>query len=180
MPMPAPAWFPDSVPTALLQLLAMAVLEDFGLYWGHRVQHEVPSLWRIHRMHHSIDTPTPWSTLYIHRTDAILQGSLPMLFAVMVLRPLPGVIYVSYALRVAENALNHTGLDHWLVNLLTLKSLPLRAQAAHHDAHHKYSNYAGHAKNYGETFWVWDWLFGTGGKACGMTQGALAQAAKAA
>jgi hypothetical protein len=27
-------WFPETVPAALLQLLQLAVLADFGLYWG--------------------------------------------------------------------------------------------------------------------------------------------------
>lgn len=25
----------------------------------------------------------------------------------------------------------------------------------------RYSNHAHNAKNYGESFWVWDWMFGT-------------------
>ena len=33
-----------------------------------------------------------------------------------------------------------------------------------HDAHHKYSNYAENAKNFGENFLLWDWAFGTLGK----------------
>lgn len=42
-----------------------------------------------------------------------------------------------------------------------LQVLPLRASIAHHDAHHKYSNHHLNAKNYSETFWVWDALFKT-------------------
>lgn len=42
-----------------------------------------------------------------------------------------------------------------------LQVLPLRASIAHHDAHHKYSNHHLNAKNYGETFWIWDAMFGT-------------------
>ena len=48
-----------------------------------------------------------------------------------------------------------------VVDLLTLKILPLRARIAHHDYHHKFSCHAGSAKNYGEAFWIWDWVFGT-------------------
>jgi sterol desaturase/sphingolipid hydroxylase (fatty acid hydroxylase superfamily) len=42
-----------------------------------------------------------------------------------------------------------------------LQVLPFRASIGHHDAHHKYSNHALRAKNYGETFWIWDALIGT-------------------
>jgi hypothetical protein len=46
---------------------------------GHRVQHESKFLWRLHSKHHAIDTPSPFSTLFIDPTDAALQvrpGSL--------------------------------------------------------------------------------------------------------
>lgn len=48
--------------------------------------------------------------------------------------------------------------------------LPFRASIAHHDAHHKYSNHHSNAKNYGETFWVWDALFGTSSPLSGCAQ----------
>jgi sterol desaturase/sphingolipid hydroxylase (fatty acid hydroxylase superfamily) len=40
---------------------------------GHRVQHESKFLWRLHSKHHAIDTPSPFSTLFIDPTDAALQ-----------------------------------------------------------------------------------------------------------
>ena len=58
---------------------------------------------------------------------------------------------------VAENVVNHSGLDHWLPNLIFLKGLPFRAGVAVHDAHHRFSNYSKNAKNFGENFWLWDW-----------------------
>jgi sterol desaturase/sphingolipid hydroxylase (fatty acid hydroxylase superfamily) len=52
-------------------------------------------------------------------------------------------------------------LDCWWINILSLKCLPGRASVAHHDAHHRFSNYSRNAKNYGESFVFWDWAFGT-------------------
>ena len=69
----ADSWMPPSTLAALLQLLALAVVTDLGLYWGHRVQHESALLWKFHAKHHSIDTPSPFSTLFIHPVDAVLQ-----------------------------------------------------------------------------------------------------------
>jgi sterol desaturase/sphingolipid hydroxylase (fatty acid hydroxylase superfamily) len=170
VPLPT-AWWPESAAAAVWQLVAMAVIADFGLYWGHRVQHEFEFLWRYHRIHHSIDTPTPFSTMYIHPHDATLQGGIPMALAALLVRPAPAILYLAFAARVAENAINHTGLDSWVIDLFTLKLLPFRAPSAFHDAHHKYSNHARNAKNYGETFWVWDWLFGTTSSLHGTAQG---------
>ncbi|KAJ1386907.1 hypothetical protein B484DRAFT_425902, partial [Ochromonadaceae sp. CCMP2298] len=109
-----------------------------------------------------IDTPTPASTLYIDAVDATLQAGLPILCSCWLVRPHPLAAYCYIALRLSDNAANHSGLKaHWLIDLLTLKCLPLRAPVAHHDFHHKYSNYAGQAKNYAEYLWVWDYIFGT-------------------
>eukprot|EP00882_Tetradesmus_deserticola_P006260 GHRQ01006588.1.p1 GENE.GHRQ01006588.1~~GHRQ01006588.1.p1 ORF type:complete len:296 (+),score=89.45 GHRQ01006588.1:766-1653(+) len=155
------AWMPGTAVSFLVQFVALSLVGDFGLYWGHRVQHESKLLWRLHSKHHAIDTPSPFSTLFIDPTDAALQGAIPFAFAALVVRPAPGVLYLYIAARIAENALNHSGIDSPLLDLLTLKRLPLRAPAAFHDAHHKYCNHAHKASNYGESFWLWDWAFGT-------------------
>lgn len=162
------------------QLLLLALVADFGLYWGHRVQHESELLWRFHRLHHSIDTPTPFSTLYIHNHDLTLQGGLPIALAAATVRPAPAVLYAFMAARIAENALNHSGLDSRLVDIFTLKFLPLRAGASHHDAHHKFCNHSRHARNYAESFWIWDYLFGTVSSLEGMRPDRLAAKGKAA
>ena len=37
-----------------LQVIAIILCADFVLYWEHRVYHEVPKLWPIHAVHHSV------------------------------------------------------------------------------------------------------------------------------
>ena len=60
-----------------------------------------------------------------HRRAALaccaLQGSLPFLLAAILVRPAPAVAYLFLAARLGENALNHSGLDSRLVDVLTLK-----------------------------------------------------------
>ncbi|KAF8065512.1 EXOSC8 [Scenedesmus sp. PABB004] len=172
---PVAAWWPASAAAGLAQFVALVVLADLGLYWGHRLQHESKFLWRMHAKHHAIDTPTPLSTLFIHPVDAALQGSIPLALAALAVRPAPAVLYAFIAGRIAENAINHSGLDSALLDAVTLKALPLRASAAHHDAHHRYCNHALRATNYGESFWVWDWLFGTRCKLEGAAAAAKAE-----
>jgi sterol desaturase/sphingolipid hydroxylase (fatty acid hydroxylase superfamily) len=36
-----------------LRGVAAFVVGDFGFYWGHRLVHEIPFLWRFHSLHHS-------------------------------------------------------------------------------------------------------------------------------
>ena len=42
------------VPMEAVALTALAlVIGELGQYWVHRMQHEVPWLWRFHALHHS-------------------------------------------------------------------------------------------------------------------------------
>ncbi len=38
-----------------LQVIILMVTADFVLYWAHRAYHEVPGLWPIHAVHHSVE-----------------------------------------------------------------------------------------------------------------------------
>lgn len=148
--------------SVIRQYLIMFVVNDFVLYWGHRIQHEWPLLYRkSHSLHHGLQTPTPVSTAFVDPLDAFLQGGLPVMTSAMVARPHPLAFYLFVALRTAENVFNHSGLDHVVLNVISLKCLFGRAGVAHHDYHHKFSGHAGKAKNYSESLWLWDWLFGT-------------------
>ena len=40
----------------LVQALIVLLVADFILYWEHRLFHESPKLWRIHAVHHSVET----------------------------------------------------------------------------------------------------------------------------
>jgi len=39
----------------LVQLICVILAADFVLYWEHRIYHEVPKLWPIHAVHHSVE-----------------------------------------------------------------------------------------------------------------------------
>jgi sterol desaturase/sphingolipid hydroxylase (fatty acid hydroxylase superfamily) len=155
------ALWPD-VQTFVLQFVLLFVLGDLGLYVGHRALHDNEWLWNnCHTFHHSVHTPTAASTLYIDPIDKTIQGGLPIIVAALLVCPHPCTFAVYGCLRVSENVLNHTGVDSLLVDVLSLKVLPGRASVRHHDSHHRFSNHPSNAKNFGESFWIWDYLFGT-------------------
>ena len=54
--------WPSSVARFAAHLVLLELVGDYGLYWGHRIQHMVPYLWKhCHSLHHRISTPTPAS-----------------------------------------------------------------------------------------------------------------------
>jgi len=145
----------------LFHFVILAFMADFFLYWGHRVQHENEFLWkRCHSKHHTLITPTPVGANYAHGVDAFLQ-SFGIIVSGLLIGPHPITFSCYVSCHVSNIALNHSGIDCWWINLITLKILPFRCRNIQHDAHHKFSNYGPNAKNFGEMFWVWDWLFGT-------------------
>lgn len=44
----------QALPT-LVQVIVLIICADFVLYWSHRFFHEVPALWKIHAVHHSVE-----------------------------------------------------------------------------------------------------------------------------
>jgi sterol desaturase/sphingolipid hydroxylase (fatty acid hydroxylase superfamily) len=71
----------------LTQFILLALVADFGLYWGHRIQHENEWLWKnCHSVHHRLRTPTAFSAAYIEDRDAALQSLFPLLLSAVVVR----------------------------------------------------------------------------------------------
>lgn len=160
-PVSADSTPPPSLHIGAIQVVALLVIGDFFLYWGHRVQHMSEFLWKsCHSFHHQLDSPTPVSTAYIDKIDATLQGGFPFILSAAIIRPHPFVMYAFMMLRVADNAINHSGVESTILNLLFLKYLPFRGSVSHHDGHHRFSNHTKNAKNFGEYFIIWDLIFG--------------------
>jgi len=68
------------LPPALRMALAFLVGE-IGYYWGHRLSHELPCLWRFHALHHSSEPLHFLSNTRTHPVDMIvtrLCGLVPM------------------------------------------------------------------------------------------------------
>jgi sterol desaturase/sphingolipid hydroxylase (fatty acid hydroxylase superfamily) len=58
---------------AAVVLAALIVL--IGQYWGHRLTHEVPFLWRFHAVHHSIENMDWLASARLHPIDQVFtQG----------------------------------------------------------------------------------------------------------
>src|SRR5262249_56373704 len=73
--------WPTNAPI-LVQLLLATLIVDFFKYWYHRWTHEVPFLWRIHSIHHSLDRLEMLRASYFYPIDifvTVATGTLAML-----------------------------------------------------------------------------------------------------
>ena len=66
--MAAPGWW--SVVVALFHLLVL----DLWIYWWHRANHQVPLLWRFHRVHHLDQQLDTTSALRFHFGEVLLSA----------------------------------------------------------------------------------------------------------
>jgi sterol desaturase/sphingolipid hydroxylase (fatty acid hydroxylase superfamily) len=62
-----------------LQFIEALVLSDIGFYFTHRAFHAVPSLWRFHAIHHSIEELDWLAGARVHPVDQIITKGVSLL-----------------------------------------------------------------------------------------------------
>ena len=153
---------PWKVAVAFLTLF----VADFIQYWVHRWQHQNPTLWRLHRVHHSAEVLTPLTVARTHPLDLVNLHDIfyPFLSSWVLTRffdnvtPLQigGIAASSLFVRfVLLSPLNHSpvSLDFGIFGKVFVAP-------AYHQIHH--SRDPAHVnKNYANVFSFWDWVFGT-------------------
>lgn len=135
------------------QIIVMLLLTDLFGYFGHRALHEVPVLWRFHRIHHSSEHIDWLATSRVHPIDLGFQFSMNSLpFIALGYDRLPawmsGVLYL-YPFILHANARLRMGL------LERIAVSPVFHHWHHADHPQAYN------KNYAALFTFWDRLFRT-------------------
>lgn len=136
--------------------LALGVLIlDMAIYWQHRLMHQVPLLWRLHRVHHSDLMVDVTTALRFHP----LEITLSMVYKVSLVAALgihPLTILVFELLLNLSAMFNHSNIrlacDSWLRFLLVTPDM----HRVHHSTYKQETN-----SNYGFFLPVWDHLFGS-------------------
>lgn len=152
-------------------LFLIAIADDLTQYWYHRLHHQIPSLWRFHRTHHAapymgismaarqnIIYTVFFSQYYLVGTLVYLGLGLPALFI---------TVFKSIITLAAHSSIpwdkpfyKYKVLHPFAWVLERLISTP----ATHH-AHHADTTDDGvgyYKGNFGNMFFIWDLIFGTG------------------
>ena len=135
-----------------LQVIEVILLSDFCNYWGHRLQHHVPLLWRFHSVHHTAEHLDWLAGHREHPLDGLITVgviNLPAFLLGFPLETIAGFI----AFRGLWASYIHTNVRIPLGPLRMLIGSP----ELHH-WHHARSRYAG---NYANLSPLMDILFGT-------------------
>ncbi len=137
-----------------VQIVAVLAIVSVGGYAGHRAAHEVPFLWRLHRVHHSIRELDWLAANHLHPLDQIFIRSAAVIpvYALGFGRVSLGVFVVVLTLQaifIHANVRMTFGPLRWII-----------ATPQFHHWHHAREPRA-HNSNYAGEFPAIDALFGT-------------------
>ncbi|HEY1120644.1 MAG TPA: sterol desaturase family protein [Haloferula sp.] len=135
-----------------LQAVEVIVLSDFFVYWGHRLQHRVPVLWRFHSVHHSAEHLDWLAAHREHPLDTVYTMGLINLPAFVLgfpLETLAGLIAFRgiWAIYIHSNVRLPIGPLRWFIGAPEL--------------HHWHHDRARDAGNYANISPLMDLAFGT-------------------
>lgn len=135
-----------------LQAIEVILLSDLCVYWGHRLQHRIPFLWRFHSIHHSAEHLDFLAAHREHPLDTIYTMSLINLPAFLLGFPigtLAGVIAFRgiWAIYIHSNVRLPIG--------------PLRMLIGAPELHHWHHDRDRDAGNYANISPLMDVMFGT-------------------
>ncbi|MBV8533985.1 MAG: creatininase family protein [Alphaproteobacteria bacterium] len=157
-----------ATPMRVLYTIGFFVAFDFGRFIGHSLLHDVAWLWPFHKVHHSAETLTPFTSFRMHPVELFLLNAASNVLTGLV----SGIVwyvsggevglYTFFGLHVGIAAYNAIGnLRHWHV-WVSFGPLLDRwlISPAHHQIHHSRDE-RHYGKNRGYALALWDRLWGT-------------------
>jgi sterol desaturase/sphingolipid hydroxylase (fatty acid hydroxylase superfamily) len=154
--------------TAICCGVILVLASEFALYWSHQMEHRIPVLWELHKLHHSATFLSPLTGARLHPLSIMFGGG----FQGVVTGLTAGLVAFAFGLGIPELVLLHASALK-LCKAVTLESLrhshyPISFGALdvlmmsphmhiiHHSSLELHWN-----KNFGASLSLYDWMFGT-------------------
>lgn len=148
----------NTLPLAPWQTIVLSIIAlDLIVYLNHVLFHALPSLWRIHRVHHADLDFDVTTGLRFHPIEILLSMVVKVGFVVFFGTPVIAVLIFEILLN-ATSMFNHgnVGLPHRLERLLRMVVVTPNMHRIHHSAITQETN-----SNFGFNLPWWDYVFGT-------------------
>lgn len=150
-------WTGAASSTVLTILISALVLDLFGGWTAHWVEHKVPLFWRMHIVHHADNNVDVTTGLRHHPLESVWRGLFFMIGLGLSGAPIYGVMIYQTFLTVFT-AFTHANisLPAWLDKGLSYILVSPNMHKVHHHWKQPYTD-----TNYGAVFAIWDRIFGT-------------------
>jgi sterol desaturase/sphingolipid hydroxylase (fatty acid hydroxylase superfamily) len=148
-------WTSAGVPATIL--LTILIVDFFGGWLVHLVEHKVKFLWRFHVIHHADNNVDVTSGLRHHPVESVIRGIFFFIGIAVSGAPMYAVmIYQTFL--VFYTAFEHANicLPKWLDNGLSYILVSPNMHKVHHHWKQPFTD-----SNYGAIFSIWDRLLGT-------------------
>ena len=142
---------------------------DFSYWFDHYLKHRISWLWPFHRVHHTAEVLTPFTSFRVHPVDNLIFANI----SAVTIGAAEGVVHYLLGAHVPELAIAGTNivLVAFLYTIIHLQHSHIRIaftgwlghvvfSPAHHHIHHS-ADPRHYDCNLGSCLAVWDWMFGT-------------------
>ena len=149
-------WLPE-MPLWLYVILGVLLLDFFGAYLAHFVEHKVKPLWMIHLVHHTdhkVDTTTANRH---HPLESMIRFPFT-LFGVFVVGAPIAIVMIYQSMSLIFTQFTHANIK-MNKNVDKALSYVIISPDMHKIHHHNMLPYTD--SNYGNIFSIWDRIFGT-------------------
>ena len=148
-------WLNASVPLVLV--ISFVILDFFGGWLVHLVQHKTHGLWRFHIIHHSDNNVDVTTGLRHHPVESVLRGIFFLAGVLLSGAPVYAVMFYQTIL-VLSTQFTHANilLPKWLDLLLSYVFVSPGMHKVHHHWKQPYTD-----SNYGAVLSIFDRIFGT-------------------
>ncbi|WP_298555165.1 sterol desaturase family protein [uncultured Algibacter sp.] len=149
-------WLPE-MSLALYVVLGVFLMDFFGAYLPHLIEHKVPPLWMVHLVHHSDHKVDATTANRHHPIESIIRYTFTLIGVIAIGAPI-GLIMLYQSLSIIATQFSHSNikLPKKVDKLISYVLVSPDMHKVHHHYKMPYTD-----SNYGNIFSVWDRLFGT-------------------
>lgn len=146
--------WPNDAPEAI-QIVVGILIYDLIYYWYHRLSHLLHPLWRLHRLHHSVNRLTGLALARFNILDLVIE--LTLLTSCLYFLGVPEDIYLKMsAFMIPATILSHANFSSDLPKAFSWVIINPNSHRIHHSSNVKLLN-----RNFGGFSHLWDLVFGT-------------------
>jgi len=141
----------------LVQLFLSVILLDLAIWAQHVASHNIPFLWKLHRVHHSDPEVDVTTAFRFHPLEIILSLGWKVVIVCMLGAPVLAVFWFQVLLNAGAQ-FNHANikLPKWLDSIVRIFVVTPAMHRVHHSVRKEECN-----SNYGFFLSMWDRMFNT-------------------